>query len=62
MLMELEARKEATAVGYQELLQACRDGDERFVERILAAGVDPKGFPRHEFRAVKAVMRGRGEL
>lgn len=62
LLMELESEKDGTAVGYVELLQACKERDEPFVERILATGVDPRKFPRHEYRAIRGVMRDKGEL
>ena len=62
LLMEMESEKDGTAVGYVELLQACKERDEPFVERILATGVDPRKFPRHEYRAIRGVMRDKGEL
>ena len=62
LLMEMDAEREGTGVGYLELLAACKERDELFVERILATGVDPRGFPRHEYRAIRGVMREKGEL
>lgn len=62
LLMELQAENEGTAVGFLELLEACRARDEPYVERILETGVDPRRFPRHEFRAIRDVMREKGEL
>ena len=62
LLMEIEAKKEGTAVGFVELLEACKAKDEPYVERILATGVDPRGFPGDEYGAIREVMKEEGEL